>query len=193
MSFKGFSSLLLTVFVLISTSIYAEGLQFSKPTFLLLIDSEGIDGHNIPFDGQLPIENKQYPDSIDEDAKAQSKKRDSTENRSVEIEFEPSFGYSVNDPAIRSLYGKDLGTFREHFGNVPIFGFSLNFSKDKKGIKLGTFYQRSNPSYFSVYQPNEYLLSYTMIKCYFQVSYDFHLFKIVLQHHSKYSVPLKTL
>ncbi|MCK4642006.1 hypothetical protein KAU32_00065 [bacterium] len=182
MSFKGFSSLLFTVFVLISPFTHAENLQLPESQAVQDTGSAGI--YEVLRDDNFVTENKEDTD----DKEAQNKKRSSEKKQRLEIELETSLGCSINDPAIRSLYGKSLGTFKEHFGNVPIFGFALKLMFKDIQIKLGNYYQRSNPSYFSLYQPDECLINYTMMKYYFQLFIDFLIFsKIYLTPYLGYS------
>ncbi len=182
MRFKRFSFILFITFILSNIFVYAEDLLSSESQALQDTGSAGI--YDILHDDNFVTENDEDTD----DKEGQNKKRSSKKKQRLEIELETSLGYSVNDPAIRSLYGKSLGTFKEHFGNVPIFGFALKLMLKDIQIKLGNYYQRSNPSYFSLYQPDECLINYTMMKYYFQLFIDFLIFsKIYLTPYLGYS------
>ena len=170
MKSKWFTAFLSVIIFASNIVLFSENIEHSSLQWIL--DEENYGESRLILISDIKSEGTDI--EISSDIEKRSAIKDFISN--LELIIEPSFGYSLCDSTITSFFGVDLGTFREHFGTVPIFGFALKLIHNKCGIKLGYFYQRSNPSYFSLrYDNPEELINYTLEEIYMQIFYQYEI------------------
>jgi hypothetical protein len=163
--------LILGVFGFVYNYTFSDDLNLSKPK--LILDTRCFSKIDTPFFVSNTLRQKEIYYKNSSETKKKSKIKMFIKD--LELIFEPSFGYSINNPTICSIYGKDLGTFKEHFGNVPILGYSIKIFKNNGGISIGSYYQRSNQSYFGIYKANECSINYTLLEIIIQYFHKFNI------------------